>query len=379
MKESLVTLEDLLNRLKAVSGRDAKSLENLRYGAARLARALGRPSTMECPITAIPRDRVTRDRLLDADAMDLSEASRRVIRSRVNALVEAAGRHALIEGFDFRLLSRPSVNEVGDHGIRDLSGRIIFGGRYRSFVECLEAAVRAGVQLARTDLSGMELSGARLEELDLVGVRMVGAQLDHASFAGSMLARADLSLATGQDVRFDRAEMASVDLSSAVITSSSFVGTRLPHAILTLGNFRQSVFDRADLRRVVARVAVFDRASFAGARLEEADLRATSLEHADLSHVSGRRLVLASARASGIVATGADLTHLDATGADLSGAQFNGARLGDAIFVVARIGASSIDPRTARGADFSGASEQTSRSWQSEESRADLAPSSRVA
>ena len=96
MNEKLVTLEDLLIRMLAVTGRDAKMSENFRYGATRLARALGYQSTTMCPLADIPRDRATRDRLLDAETAGLSESSRRVVRSRVSALFEAAVRLSLI-------------------------------------------------------------------------------------------------------------------------------------------------------------------------------------------------------------------------------------------------------------------------------------------
>ena len=380
MNEKLVTLEDLLIRMLAVTGRDAKMSENFRYGATRLARALGYQSTARCPLADIPRDRATRDRLLDAEAAGLSESSRRVVRSRVSALFEAAVRHTLMADFDFLTRGgQPPVSEVDERSIRDHSGRTIFGGRYRSFVDCLESAIAAGVPIQRMDLAGADLTCVCLDGLDLLGVRLVGARLDGATFTGSNLTRADLSLATGLGVRFCDAEMAEADLSNASLDGSSFEGSRMVHATLTSGSFRECNFDRADLRRVVARVAAFDNASFIGARLEQADLRAASLTCANFTRVRGPRLVIASASARGLVATGAELAWLDATGADLVGARLKKAKLTDAIFVAAKISSSSVDPRTARGADFSSSRPLPIRRCELEAAVSEGAPASRVA
>jgi hypothetical protein len=81
--------------------------------------------------------------------------------------------------------------------------RLLYSGDFQSLRNAVEAAVRAGADLAGArldeaslagaDLAGADLAGADLAGADLAGARLVGADLDGADLAGADLAGADLA------------------------------------------------------------------------------------------------------------------------------------------------------------------------------------------
>ncbi|HMU17683.1 MAG TPA: pentapeptide repeat-containing protein [Thauera aminoaromatica] len=83
------------------------------------------------------------------------------------------------------------------------SGSVLFEIETDSLRLCLEAAVKAGADLARANLVGANLvganlAGANLMDANLAGANLAGANLMDANLVGADLARADLVRAYGR-------------------------------------------------------------------------------------------------------------------------------------------------------------------------------------
>jgi hypothetical protein len=78
------------------------------------------------------------------------------------------------------------------------SGSVLFEIETDSLRLCLEAAVKAGADLARANLVGANLVGANLAGANLAGANLAGANLMDANLVGADLARADLVRAYGR-------------------------------------------------------------------------------------------------------------------------------------------------------------------------------------
>lgn len=72
------------------------------------------------------------------------------------------------------------------------SGKVLFLLECRSLKLCLEAAVKAKINLDGADLAGSNLDGAFLNDARLYGASLVGASLVGASLVGARLYGADL-------------------------------------------------------------------------------------------------------------------------------------------------------------------------------------------
>ena len=155
-------------------------------------------------------------------------------------------------------------------------------------------------KLSDADLTGLDLTGARLEETDLTGASLAHANLTGASLYSARLERVDL---TGGIA------MQGANLATASAQGADFTGAKL---------------DAADLTSASLQGAILDFASLAGASLRDADLEGASLYVARLpaANLSGANIQGASLRGAWVWRAtspdGARTSLADLTGVRLS-------------------------------------------------------------
>ncbi|MEE1821615.1 pentapeptide repeat-containing protein [Streptomyces sp. BE20] len=142
------------------------------------------------------------------------------------------------------------------------------------------------INLARTDLRGAELSGARLGNVDLYGAHLQGANLTKAHLEGANLVHAHLEGAILAEAHLEKANMVVIHLEEA-----NLVGAHLEEAMLIAAHLERANLDGAHLVGSHLEMAHMDGARLEGARLIGAHLDGTRLEGA-LSLTVGQ-LVLA--------------------------------------------------------------------------------------
>jgi len=114
---------------------------------------------------------------------------------------------------------------------------------------CVEAAVRAGVNLAGADLMHVNLNGANLEGAHLAGAYLTGANLVGANLMDADLEGAYLSGAYLMDANLAGANLMHVNLAGAYLMDANLYGAYLMDANLTGGRIR-----RRESRRYGARM-----------------------------------------------------------------------------------------------------------------------------
>lgn len=125
---------------------------------------------------------------------------------------------------------------------------VLFSGAFTGMRQCIEAAVAAGVSLARADLRHADLAhasidGADLRGADLTGASLYGVNLSEADLSAACVREADLSLACLADARlvavdFTGSHFAGVILAGAQIDACRFScpsAFTLPFADAALG------------------------------------------------------------------------------------------------------------------------------------------------
>ncbi|MFD5292439.1 pentapeptide repeat-containing protein [Streptomyces rochei] len=182
-----------------------------------------------------------------------------------------------------------------------------------------------------TDLRGVCLTGATLQDVDLSDANLQGADLTGARLDTVALTGAHLAAAT-----FTGADFWDTDLSHAVAPKADFTGTHVVGTRFTNTVLTDAVLIGADLTDIDLSHASMTGADLAGALLMKAVLRHAQLEHADLSgaklegaDLTGADLVganFADADLTGALLAGTNLAHADLTDADLAGADLGSAR-----------------------------------------------------
>jgi uncharacterized protein YjbI with pentapeptide repeats len=127
--------------------------------------------------------------------------------------------------------------------IIDPAGNVLFRSDSEDLTEVLEAAVKAGANLAGAKLAGANLVGAHLVGANLADANLVGADLADAYLAGANLVGADLAGANlvGADLagaNLVGAHLADANLADAKIDGEEITG--LPVFIGPIGS-RQEV------------------------------------------------------------------------------------------------------------------------------------------
>ena len=132
------------------------------------------------------------------------------------------------------------------------------------------------------DLSGADLSGAHMAGLDLTGANLSEARLDGADLANATLTGANFSSA-----HLDKADLTGVQAQGANFLNASLQGSDLKGAQLQFADFSSAamqgaVLNFAQLQAAVLRDASLDAASLQRAKLQGADLTGMKMVGTDL-------------------------------------------------------------------------------------------------
>jgi uncharacterized protein YjbI with pentapeptide repeats len=183
-----------------------------------------------------------------------------------------------------------------------------------------------GLDLSHAKLGGADLAGADLHRVKLVGADLTGADLSHADLTGTWIMNA----------RFDRANLHGATLQVVITaqamdnkpeTAASFVGADLSDTSATVhfswDDMQGANFTGTRMSVVLANQSMgmlrseFVNANLDGANFANAGLGRITFEYAKLRDANFK---------------GADLTRTDFTGADLTGADFTGAKFDHTLF-----------------------------------------------
>lgn len=219
----------------------------------------------------------------------------------------------------------------------------------------------------RLDLSGADLSHAKLAGSDLSGANLFQADLSLADLRKADLSRADLTYAD-----LSHAKLQGAELSNAKLMGANLVAANLSSAIAIGANFNQSDFgdataigadlSRADLSMAELPCVDFTRAilndaDFSNSMLQEAQFVGAWLQRADLSRVLLARADLTRAHLcdAKLVETdlsGATLVRAKLIEANLALADFTGAKLEKAVLCGANLSGVRFLETDLNGADL---------------------------
>ncbi|NOJ64355.1 MULTISPECIES: pentapeptide repeat-containing protein [unclassified Arthrobacter] len=176
-----------------------------------------------------------------------------------------------------------------------ISGGILFVGQSRLDDSRAEREMTAAEELADNaarlenlryvrDKSGVE--GAFFGSLDLAETQLSGLQLRESNFYNSVLTGAYMS---GMDLTYSNitgADLTNVFSTGTDFTGSDFSGSNMENAFFLLSEFEGASFTRVS----ASGVDMFD-SSFAGARIDCMDVRGASFRVADLSDATVSNLI----------------------------------------------------------------------------------------
>jgi uncharacterized protein (DUF2237 family) len=109
---------------------------------------------------------------------------------------------------------------------------VLFEGEYDSRRACLEAAVKAGADLAGANLAGADLMGANLADANLMGANLTGANLMGAYLTGACLMGANLTGANLMGANLTGAYLMGANLTGANLACANLTGANLMGADL---------------------------------------------------------------------------------------------------------------------------------------------------
>lgn len=160
------------------------------------------------------------------------------------------------------------------------------------------------LDLARTDLTGVDASKASLGRANLQMARLTHARFDGADLSEAWLGAADLAQASLSDVDLTRAQLDGANLDRALLSGATLYGASLARANLS----------QASLSGATINVATLFKARFDGADLFAANLSESYLVEASLTGAQLKNANLSAADLSGADLAGADLTDANLSG-----------------------------------------------------------------
>ena len=226
-------------------------------------------------------------------------------------------------------------SQMSGKGIDAIPGAKIVAD-FSTYIEDRENALYAGVAV---DLSGLDFSGAKLQEscfagANLRGAKFNGADLSLATFEGADLTGAEFIETTARDVNMFAAK---VD-GAKFFDQSDFSRAYMPHSSAYEAQVRKTNFNFAYIRNgqwngVQITDSTFNYADLEGVSLANTVIKQTKMQHANLDRaiLEGCQMIetdltrafLAEAKASGLKLKKSILTDVDARGIDLSGAEID--------------------------------------------------------
>ncbi len=181
-----------------------------------------------------------------------------------------------------------------------------------------------------SDLEGVHLQGANLQEAKLQGANLQGAYLHEAKLQGANLQEANLQKANLQEANLQKANLQKANLQKANLQKANLQKANLQEANLQEANLQEVVLHNANLQEVNLQEAKLQGANLynvnlQGAKLQKAKLQETKLLNTDLQ---GAYLIAAKLH-------NADMRKANLQGANLQDAEMNdvnirGANLQDA-------------------------------------------------
>lgn len=138
-----------------------------------------------------------------------------------------------------------------------------------------------GVNLSKSNLTGLRLENANLEEADLQGARIWRtnlrySRLKYATLTGAHLWRTDLSGASLQGADLKNAYLAESDLSDSNLEHANLYNANLNYANLRGANLKRAYLRDTNLEFAVMTGANFTGVKLRGSRVFGADMRATT-------------------------------------------------------------------------------------------------------
>ncbi len=190
-----------------------------------------------------------------------------------------------------------------------------------------------GINLARVDLTSMNLDNAFLIEANLSGTNLTKANLLNARLLQANLSKANLSQASLLSANLTTANLSGANLinaklDSANLTAASLIGANLINANLNSANLTAADLNKAKLTNTSLSSTNLSGANLTGVNLVGVDLRSVKLSGADLSGAKLCGANLGSKNLSGVNLTKADIRGANLENADLEKANLTGANLG---------------------------------------------------
>lgn len=143
-------------------------------------------------------------------------------------------------------------------------------------VRLYEQVMRSHLESARPAVREylLDVSRTKLDRIDLSGLSLVGIDLAYASLKGANLRGASLHRARGIEVDLERARLSGeeTDLSEARLRGARCRGTYFHDANLVAARFEEAHLQHAQFQRARLQSAHLDRAMLQGTRFEAANL-----------------------------------------------------------------------------------------------------------
>jgi len=182
-------------------------------------------------------------------------------------------------------------------------------------------------RLGTFDDSIADLSGANLIEVNLTGTILGPVVMQHADLLRANLSKAKMPNSIIINSNFSSAKLIETNLHRANLTEASFTGADLGSADLSEANLY-----RANLSKVKAEGATFQssnlrESNWQGANLSGANFSRANLKKADLSLALLTNTNFQNAQLQNANLRNADLSLADLRGANLSGTDLKGAKL----------------------------------------------------
>ena len=182
-------------------------------------------------------------------------------------------------------------------------------------------------RLGTFDDSIADLSGANLIEVNLTGTILGPVVMQHADLLRANLSKAKIPNSIIINSNFSSAKLIETNLHRANLTEASFTGADLGSADLSEANLY-----RANLSKVKAEGATFQssnlrESNWQGANLSGANFSRANLKKADLSLALLTNTNFQNAQLQNANLRNADLSLADLRGANLSGTDLKGAKL----------------------------------------------------
>jgi len=143
----------------------------------------------------------------------------------------------------------------------------------------------------KIDLTDADLGNIQLTGVDLTKARLIRANLFQAQFSGADLSRANirkanLFMANLSGAKLDNASLKQANLGSADLSGASLIEANLSNAELRNTRIRNANLEKANLYNARMGSAVLWNANLTGVNLTNANLNHTNLDGANLSHAN---------------------------------------------------------------------------------------------